>query len=76
MMNKTTDNPTHRTLGLLFAVGAGIATYAWRRKVAGKPVLPSLSSAIAIAASAGTALHRFLPNARTEEDGRLAAEIK
>lgn len=72
--NTSETSTTQRTIGLIFAVGAGIAAYAWRRKVAGKSVLPAIASSIAIASSAMAAIRRLLPNAKAPNDGRLATE--
>jgi hypothetical protein len=74
--NTTETSTTHRNIGLIFALGAGIVAYAWRRKVVGKSMLPAIASAIAIASSAGAALQRFLPSSKAENDGRLAPEDK
>lgn len=67
---------THQSppiLGIALAAGAGLAAYAWRRKVTGKPVLPSLTSAIAVATSAATALKEVFGHT---SDGRLTIEEK
>lgn len=80
-MRLNTNNPStpHRMAGFVLALGAGIATYAWRRKVTKRPVLHSLASAIAIATGTGTTIgglaRRFLLNSDVDPlpvDGRLA----
>lgn len=70
-MKSTQQSPP--ILGIALAAGAGLAAYAWRRKVTGKPVLPSLTSAIAVATSAATALRGLLAH---RSDGRLTIEEK
>lgn len=80
-MKQNTTNPStpHRMTGLLLALGAGVAAYAWRRKVTGKPVLPSLAAAVAVATGANPIVHnlarRFFLNSNADPlpvDGRLA----
>lgn len=76
-MKPNTNPPTrpNRAAGLLLALGAGVAAYAWKRKVIGRPVLLSLASAVMAATGASSAVRRFLLNSnadRVPADGRLA----
>lgn len=76
-MKPNTNPPTrpNHIAGILLAIGAGVAAYAWKRKVTGRPVLLSLASAVAAATGASSAVRRFLLNSdadRATADGRLA----
>lgn len=73
--NPPTPTRPNRTAGFLLALGAGVAAYAWKRKVIGRPVLLSLASAVMAATGASSAIRGFLLNSnadRVSADGRLA----
>lgn len=77
-MKLNTNPPTrpNRTAGFLLALGAGVAAYAWKRKVIGRPVLLSLASAVMAATGTRSAVRRFLLNSNANPvcvDGRLSA---